>query len=445
MDRPRNLKFFDASPVSRDAVLDRLRGTIVGAALGDAIGLYTEFLSKSMCRTAYPEGKFQLVAPATRFLSDGHRLKFAQTGWTDDTDHSLLIVLSYLHGNGHLDPVDFAHRLQFWVEQGLRCLDRLPLGLGRTVGAVVCHPSFLTDPTATAYENWNKLNRNPAPNGSLMRTHPLGVICFDETVEETFRVATDFSRVTHADPRCIVSCCVATGLVRGLLRSEVLAEKDIDQMIESSLSWVGGWISAQNASSADTSKPRYPALDHEEFYKHVRAATLEDLQLDDSMKMGYVYKTLGAGVLLLRRALRRLDNADELQHAGGLFEELITELIMQGGDADTNATVAGSFLGALLGYNTQPGKWKDGLMHGGWLLRKCDALAAVVGIYAFDQPYDGRADPDTGLEGGKPRLTKEELMQREKGFMERYLTNLKRDADKRATKSSGWLGKLFGR
>jgi hypothetical protein len=46
-----------------------------------------------------------------------------------------------LHHNGRLDPVDFAHRLQFWVEQGLRCLDRLPLGLGRTVGQVNVPPS----------------------------------------------------------------------------------------------------------------------------------------------------------------------------------------------------------------------------------------------------------------------------------------------------------------
>ncbi|KAL3431414.1 hypothetical protein BDV09DRAFT_176280 [Aspergillus tetrazonus] len=30
--------------------------------------------------------------------------------------------------------------MQFWVEQRLRCLDRLPLGLGMTVGRVVCDP-----------------------------------------------------------------------------------------------------------------------------------------------------------------------------------------------------------------------------------------------------------------------------------------------------------------
>jgi ADP-ribosylglycohydrolase len=59
-----------------------------------------------------------------------------QKSWTDDTDHALLIVLSYLHHDGKLLPDDLAARLRTWAEQGLRCLDRLPLGLGRTVGRV---------------------------------------------------------------------------------------------------------------------------------------------------------------------------------------------------------------------------------------------------------------------------------------------------------------------
>jgi hypothetical protein len=51
-------------------------------------------------------------------------------------DHAILILLSYLRNDGILNTGDFAARLCSWCEQGLRCLDRLPLGLGRTVGSV---------------------------------------------------------------------------------------------------------------------------------------------------------------------------------------------------------------------------------------------------------------------------------------------------------------------
>ncbi|KAL3446056.1 ADP-ribosylglycohydrolase-domain-containing protein [Aspergillus insuetus] len=413
--------FFDTHPVSRETVHDRLRGTIFGGALGDAIGLYTEFLSKDLGRQAYPEGKFQLVEPVTAFEADQHRC----TGWTDDTDHALLILLSYLHNNGRLDPLDFAHRLQFWVEQGLRCLDRLPLGLGRTVGQVVCDKNFLNDPPETAYRKWDKTRRNAAANGSLMRTYPLGIMCFDKSLEETFLIARDFSLVTHADPRCIVSCCLVTALIRGILRKEVVTESDIDKLIEASLTWTESWIGEENGLG---SSDRYTPIDRDEFRKNAFAQSLESLQLDDAMKMGYVYKALGASILLLRQGLRRSNSSGP----PSLFEDLITHLIMEGGDADTNAAVAGSLLGALIGYNGLPAKWRDGVMHAGWLLAKCDALASVTMIDPLSEPYNGKDDPDTGLEGGKPRLTLPELHQREREFSERWLRASSEALEKRA-------------
>jgi ADP-ribosylglycohydrolase len=258
-----------------------------------------------------------------------------------------------------------------------------------------------------------------------MRTYPLGIMCFDKSLEETFEIARDFSFVTHADPRCIVSCCLVTALIRGILREEVLTESDVDKLIEMSLTWTESWISKQNSlESAD----RYTPIDRDEFRKHASAQSLEGLQLDDAMKMGYVYKALGASILLLRQGLRRSNSSDP----PSLFEDLITDLIMEGGDADTNAAVAGSLLGTLIGYNELPAKWRDGVMHAGWLLKKCDALASVTMIEPLSEPYNGKDDPDTGLEGGKPRLTLPELHQREREFSERWLRASSEALEKRA-------------
>lgn len=132
----------------------------------------------------------------------------------------MLLLLSCLHKNlKTLDPKDFAAHI--WAQCGCLPLDTLPLGLGRTVGAIVTTKGYLDDPEATARRHWTNSKYNAAPNGSLMRTHPLGLVCLDKSLDETFEIAAAFSAVTHIDPRCVVSCAIGTALVRGLVLREV--------------------------------------------------------------------------------------------------------------------------------------------------------------------------------------------------------------------------------
>lgn len=390
--------------LAQAALHDRIVGTLFGSALGDAIGLYTEFLTAEISAKAYPAASFTLhpESQATPFRRDHHR-NFHRTGeWTDDTDHAILILLSYLHADGkELSPRDFAARLAIWVRMGLRALDTLPLGLGRTVGAIVRTKTYLEDPEGTARAHWATTKYNVAPNGSLMRTHPLGLMCLHKTVEETFQVAADFSIVTHADPRCVISCVIGTALVRGLIRGEIRVEKDLDEMIERGLAW---YAAVRERELQEPERKDEPVLDLEEFNKHARAETLADLLLDESYKIGYVYKTFGSGIVLLRQAMRQISSSKTpLQSHLTVFEPLITALTMEGGDADTNACFAGALLGALIGYRALPSHWRDGLRHGSWLMEKAEGLCDVLGV--TQGSYSGSADKDTAEDGGRGFLT----------------------------------------
>jgi ADP-ribosylglycohydrolase len=69
---------------------NRIRGCIVGGALGDAIGLFTEFMDCLECQAQYGIGpKFKLVPPTPRgfqrMLMDQHRASFEEGSWTDGT------------------------------------------------------------------------------------------------------------------------------------------------------------------------------------------------------------------------------------------------------------------------------------------------------------------------------------------------------------------------
>ncbi|KAH7127573.1 ADP-ribosylglycohydrolase-domain-containing protein [Dactylonectria macrodidyma] len=403
-----------ALPLSPDAAMalaqlalrDRIVGCLFGSALGDAIGLYTEFLNAELSEKAYPTRSFTLFPEdkATPFRRDRHRNFHRPGEWTDDTDHAMLILLSFLHSDGKaMDPQDFASRLSIWVRMGLRALDTLPLGLGRTVGAIVRTKTYLDDPEARARDHWTKGNYNAAPNGSLMRTHPIGLMCVNKSVEETFEVAARYSVVTHVDPRCVISCVIGSALVRGLVRGEIVKYEHIDEMIDTAVAW---YAARQDKELEDPARKDEPRLDMEEFKRHANAASLDDLKLDDPYKIGYVYKTFGSGIFLLRQAMRDLKGTNDVRSHLSTFEPLITELIMHGGDADTNACFAGALLGALLGFKALPPHWRDGLRYGVWLSDKSEALCAVLGV-ADGVEY--KASPDTAPDGGRGFLTDDQM------------------------------------
>ncbi|KAJ7635187.1 ADP-ribosylglycohydrolase-domain-containing protein [Roridomyces roridus] len=393
-------------------ILDRARGALFGSALGDAIGIYTEFMTAAQAAEAYGASPhFTLLSPETKFHNDTHRCRFENRAWTDDTDHTLLMMLSYLRMR-ELSPNDLAIRLNRWVTQGLRVLDRLPMGLGRTVGSVVLSPTYTSDPSSIALHYWEKGGRAAAPNGSLMRTAPVGVICIPTTEEATFDAAIRMGAVTHADPRCALSVAVVSALVRALSLGEITSAEQVGTLIERTWAYLQrpGVLAPDHAS----------LLDRAEFERHAYAETLDALVLCDR-EMGYVYKCLGAGLWCLRRVLAHQDT----------FRSAMTTLVMYGGDADTNGAVAGALMGALVGYEKGlPVEWRDGMRHRDWYAAKVDALCCVAGL--CEGVYDSENDQDTTLDGGRGSLSEEDMKKREMQIMEKMLLAEKERRDRHA-------------
>ncbi|KAJ6781743.1 hypothetical protein PWT90_07460 [Aphanocladium album] len=420
----------------RDAIV----GCLFGSALGDAIGLYTEFLSAEASQIAYPSRSFTLMpkSAATKLHSDAHRDPHVPGEWTDDTDHALLILLSYLHKNGkEISPRDFAVRLDIWVRQGLRALDTLPMGLGQTVGSTVRSKTFLENPEETARQRWKNSRYRAAANGSLMRTHPLGLMCLQKSLTETFQTAADFSVITHPDPRCIISCAIGTALVRGLVLQEIRKEEDIDKLIENAISWFGLYRKEQH-NNAD--REDEPELDVAELKKHAKVTELSELGLDEPRKIGYVYKTFGAGVHLLRLAMRKTANLTApLPSQTAVFEHLITDLVMLGGDADTNACFAGALVGAHLGFKALPPHWRDGLRYGEWLMAKAEGLCMTLDV--VHGTYDGAQDRDTAPDGGRGSLTDAQMEEKVMRHMAGMVQRLGAGGQKQKNNSWGWFSK----
>jgi hypothetical protein len=178
-------------------------------------------------------------------------------------------------------------------------------------------------------------------------------------------------------------------------------------------------------------------VDLEELWRHVRPdGGLEALKLDNQAAMGYVYKTLGSGVVLLRMAIRRtVASQGGLLDRTRMFEDFITDLTMRGGDADTNACFAGALLGGYLGYSFLPDHWKHGMKYGEWLLSKTDALCQVLGLK--DGEYDGKEDKDTELHGGQPVLSQDEMEGRWMVLQQTAIKKMEEAAKASSSRASG--------
>lgn len=107
---------------------------------------------------------------------------------------------------------------------------------------------------------------------------------------------------------------------------------------------------------------------------------LEKLELDDQSKMGYTYKCLGS-VLWVADLISRYEKLKPSAINQKLsFKKIISKIINEGGDTDTNAATSGALLGSYLGYDQLPVDWLNGLPHKDWLENKINKLFLKMGI-----------------------------------------------------------------
>lgn len=236
-------------------------------------------------------------------------------------------------------------------------------------------------------------------------------VATDTDLMTTFRSAITNCRLTHVDSTCNISAMVETVLLRGLIRREVLHEQQINPLIQTSMRHID-WLAQTRDSDVSSEDFRaYYAVDNKDLFSRiVTAETLEELELDRMESAGEVWRCLGAGIFCLRAAMTRLEASSSQQREllrKSLFEQLITDLIMQGGAAQANAVVAGALLGAYLGYDAVPERWRKGLSHRDFLMRKCKLLCLRLNV------IDGFivAEDDSGLIG---RLLRDGLEERER-------------------------------
>jgi ADP-ribosylglycohydrolase len=121
---------------------DIIKGVFYGQAIGDALGLGTEFLDKTQISEYYPNG----LTEYSQIVQDKHRSRWEIGDWTDDTDQYLFICDSIIKSGG-VNEIAFAEELYKWFKD-------VPMGIGQTVYKVVSLPQYTLYPHKGAELIW---------------------------------------------------------------------------------------------------------------------------------------------------------------------------------------------------------------------------------------------------------------------------------------------------
>lgn len=292
-----------------ERLLDKIKGTIYGQAIGDALGLGTEFMDDHDMAWMYPNG----LAHYSEIYQDHHRRRWKKGDWTDDTDMMLCIANAIIKDKG-VNLASIAKNFKDWANGE-------PMGIGANTYKVLMMGDYVERPMVVSRNVWELSRYRSAANGGLMRTSVVGLLPTD--VRES---AADICRLTHYDPRCVGSCVIVTELIHAHVYGLTVPTYEQIKMI---------------SRKYDDRIVEFITLSQ---YQDIKA-----LDLQEEGSIGYTLKTLAAGLWAYWHA--------------ETFKDGLLAVVNAGGDADTNAAVACSILGAKFGFNAIPTEYVDGLIY----------------------------------------------------------------------------------
>jgi ADP-ribosyl-[dinitrogen reductase] hydrolase len=297
-------------------VTDRIVGSVLGLALGDALG-------------APFEGRMLEEVPDPLPALELPWMGLPPGSTTDDTAMARNLVRS-LAARGELDPDDLVARHLEWFRSG-------PPDVGAFTRRVLSRVDRGEDAFEAARAIWEE--RGPevsAGNGSVMYCAPLG-LAYADRAEELVQVAPTLSALTHYDERCRTAVLALTLSVAALVPGQS-PEGAVGAGLNAVVDREGG----------------------EELEYLVEMAGVG--RRIDGPDQGFCLFTAGVALQSL------LGTGD--------FETEVRRVVALGGDTDTNAAVAGALLGALVGEGGLPDPWLDRLQDREAI--RAEALALVT-------------------------------------------------------------------
>lgn len=316
--------------LTTEEISAKLSGCLLGMAVGDALGLPREGLTRQRAAKIFG------IPPLL------HRLVMQHGMVSDDTEHAIMVAESLLVAGN--DPSRFAKELARQLRWWFLCL---PAGVGKATALAIIKLWLGWPPSRSGVAS--------AGNGPAMRAPMIGVaLAFqDHSLTDLVQAST---QITHTDPRAeqgalIIALAAQEGALYGRVRDPA--------------SLLATW------RHLVTDSQLIPALDLIENHLSRQSSAQEfadDMGLNRAVS-GFINHTVPVA---LYTWLRYPDD----------YRQAVEAVIALGGDADTTGAIVGGLMGATLGESAIPAELISGVAEWPrtitWMRKLCDQLAKSI-------------------------------------------------------------------
>lgn len=348
--------------MDKQQLQNKIRGSITGGAIGDALGYPVEFVYSfnDICARYGKEGITEFDMSYPWLESEEKKALFS-----DDTQMTLYTAEGLLEAERNGKPIAptvcnaylawYAHQAgrKVKISYQSKLSEIEELNQNRAPGNTCL--------SALAAIHAGKEPQNASKGcGGIMRVAPVGLYgaAHDWSPADTARLAGELAELTHLHPLSTYSSAALAVIVQLCASSEDTVDKEMFKgIVDKSLKIVS------NIYGADAA-----AMD--EFRKIVgNAMSLEDDPqsdwqiIEDRIGEGWVAEETLA--IALFSTLRHIDD----------FTGCLISAVNHGGDSDSTGAVAGNIIGAILGDDAIPGKFKKEIQLRDLLLLASDDLA----------------------------------------------------------------------
>ncbi len=300
-------------------ILQRAQGALIGLAIGDALGMPTQLLSRQQVAELFPTLNDFLPGPPENEISAG----IPAGSVTDDTQQALIVAQLLIEGEGHVDSAEFVRRLLAWaVEAETNGTEQLGPSSRRALEAI------------QAGQPIEEAGRHGNTNGSAMRIAPVGIAISSEPLSRLIDLVEEVCLPTHYTGLGIAGAAAAAAAISAGIENASFPEALQITLRAAEMGQERGYYSAGASVAA-----------------RIRWAVELVQELDEARAQDAISDLIGTGVAIQEAVPAAF--AIAARWPNDPWQACLVAARL-GGDSDTIGAIVGAILGACRGVDAFP-------------------------------------------------------------------------------------------